>query len=331
MRGRIVLHEFPHRRLRRRALEYACLNAVTSLPMLLALACALIVPGPPRSSARIRTPQQVAESLLEADRAFAATEARTDMISTLSAMFVDSVIMPLPQNGFAKDKAAVIAALRTIPGAAAARVSWTPIRAGISADATHGFTFGYLTLSLPDSSRVSRKYMAYWAFVAGQWRVLAYKQGRAPGPAASMAMMPPALPTSIVGVRDDTPRAETLRHELMRAENSFSREAQRIGVGNAFAARGVADAVNMGGSASASFIVGAKAIARHVSRGNMAASDVVWGADTAIVASSGDLGITFGVIREKKPAVDSDPGAGYPFFTIWRRANDRSPWRYVAE
>ncbi len=308
---------------------------MTSLPMLIALACASMVPVPPRLSAPQRTPQrtpqQVAESLLEADRAFAVTAARTDMISTLSTMFVDSVIMPLPQNDFARGKSAVLAALRAIPGVAEARVSWTPIRAGLSADTTHGFTFGYLTLSSPDSSRISRKYMAYWVRDAGRWRVLAYKQGRSPGPATSMAVMPPALPSSIVSLRNDTQRDERLRHELMRAEDSFSITAQRIGVGNAFAALGVADAVNMGGAASSTFIVGAKAIAEHVSSGNMAASDVVWSADTAIVASSGDLGITFGVIRAKHPAAGSNPGTGYPFFTIWRRASKSSPWRYVAE
>ena len=229
--------------------------------MLIALACASIVPGPPRWSAPQRTPLQVAESLLEADRAFAVSAARTDMLSTLSTMFADSVIMPLPQSGFARGKAAVLSALSAMPRGAEARVTWTPIRVGISADATHGFTFGYLTLSSPDSSRVSRKYMAYWVSDAGRWRALAYKRGRAPGPAASVAMMPPALPASIVTIRDDAPRDERLRHELMHAKNSFSLTAQRVGVGNAFAALGVADAVNMGGSASATFSVGAQTIA----------------------------------------------------------------------
>jgi ketosteroid isomerase-like protein len=305
---------------------------VTALRLLIAVACALIIPAPPQLAAQPRTPQQVAESLLEADRAFSTAAARTDMIATLSTMFVDSVIMPLPQTGFAKGRSAVLAALRALPGVADARVTWTPIRAGISADAAHGFTFGYVTLHAPDSSRVSRKYMAYWVRDdAGPWRVIAYKQGRAPGPPPAATLMAAALPSAIISSRANPSRLRVLRHELMRAEDAFSQEAQRIGVGNAFAALGAADAVNMGGSASSSFVVGAQAIATHVARGDMAASDVVWGADTAFVASSGDLGITFGVIREKKPEAGSDPGAGYPFFTIWRRAGPTAPWRYVAE
>ena len=304
---------------------------MNTLPILVTLAMTSLVPAVRSPSTLRETPRQVAESLLEADRAFGRAATTTDMLSALDAMFANDVVMPLPQNSFAKGKPAVLAVLREMPGNVAARASWTPIRAGISADATHGFTFGYLTVHTQEGSRVDRKYMAYWMRDAGVWRVLAYKQGRAPGPPPAMDVMAPALPAAIVRIRPDPSRARALRHDLMHAEDSFALEAQRIGVGNAFAARGAADAVNMGGSASASFIVGARAIATHVAQGNMAASDVMWGADTAFVASSGDLGITFGVIREKKPAAGSDPAAGYPFFTIWRRVGPKAPWRYVAE
>ena len=46
----------------------------------------------------------------------------------------------------------------------------------------------------------------------------------------------------------------------------------------------------------------------------------------ALVASSGDLGVTVGYIRTKdgsRPPV--------PFFTVWRRDSPASPWRYIAE
>ncbi len=304
---------------------------MTRLPLLVAIGWAALTPVPFRQTTARETPQLVAQSLLDADRAFANAAARTDMIAALSTMLTDSAMMPLPQGGFAKGKSAVLAALRALPGAATARASWTPIRAGISADGAHGFTFGYLTLQSPDSPSVSRKYMTYWTRDSGVWRALAYKQGRAPGPPLATTLMPPALPSALVTVRRDSSRLTTLRQQLMRAEDAFSREAQRIGVGNAFASLGTSDAVNMGGSASASFVVSAAAIAKHVARGDMSASDVVWGADTAFIASSGDLGITFGVIREKHPAAGSDPMAGYPFFTIWRRAGPSAPWRYVAE
>ena len=276
------------------------------------------------------TPSQVAQSLLDADRAFAASGARRDLLTALSAMFADGVIMPTPQGGFAKGKSAVRAAIRATPDTTA-RASWVPIRVGISADGTHGFTFGYMTLHKPDRTQVSLKYMAYWVRQAGVWRVLAYKRGRSAGPAPDMRLMPPALPTTMVAVRRDASLIASLRRELMRHEDSFSQTAQRVGLGNAFARFGSSDAVNMGGAASATYVVGASAIATLVASGDMNTSAVTWGADTAFVASSGDLGITFGVIRAKALPAGSDPDAGSSFFTIWRRADRRSPWRYVAE
>lgn len=277
------------------------------------------------------TPQQVAQSLLDADRAFSAAGARTDLLSALSPMFADGVMMPTPQGGFASGKAAVIAAIRATPDATTARASWVPIRVGISADGEHGFTFGYMTLLKPDSSRVPLKYMAYWVREAGAWRVLAYKRGRSAGAAPEASLMRPALPSALVAVRRDATLITTLRHDVMRAENAFSQEAQRIGLGNAFAAFGLPDAVNMGGAGSATFVVGAQAIAQQVGGGDMTSSTVTWGADTAFVASSGDLGITFGVIRAKNPPAGSAPAPGFAFFTIWRRADVKSPWRYLAE
>ena len=285
----------------------------------------------PLSRATVETPQQVAQSLLVADRAFASAGARGDVLTALTPMFADGVIMPTPQGTFAMGKAAVLAAIRSSPDATTARVSWTPIRVGISADGEHGFTFGYMTLVRPDSTRVPLKYMAYWVREAAGWRVLGYKRGRSPGAASDTAPMSPSLPTSLIAARRDPAWIATQRRDLMNAENSFSQQAQKIGLGNAFAAYGLPDAVNMGGPASPAFVVGASTIAKSIGGDDMTASTVNWGADTAFVASSGDLGITFGVIRANKPPAGSDPAAGSPFFTIWRRANVQSPWRYVAE
>ena len=43
-----------------------------------------------------QTPQQIADELLAADRAFAGASAKTDLISGLSAMFASDVAMPTP-------------------------------------------------------------------------------------------------------------------------------------------------------------------------------------------------------------------------------------------
>jgi ketosteroid isomerase-like protein len=287
------------------------------------------VPG--RGSKVQATPAQVAESLMEADRSFAARASRSDMVTAMSAMFADGVIMPAPAGVFAMGKNAVIVALRASPDAATSRVSWTPVRAGVSSDGEHGFTIGYMTQRKADSSRVALKYMAYWVRDRGIWRVVAYKRARADGPPPDTSRMAPVLPFLITRVPQDAAAMTALRRDLMAAEKAFSDEAQTIGLGNAFGKFGREDAVNMGGPASPTFLVGASSIAKLVGGADMNASPVTWNADTAFVASSGDLGITFGVIRRKNlpPGEPAQPGSS--FFTIWMRADAKSPWRYVAE
>jgi hypothetical protein len=239
--------------------------------------------------------------------------------------------MPTPPGGFAIGKTAVLAAVRAAPDAAASRATWTPIRAGISADGLHGFTFGFFTVHKADSTRVAQKYIAYWLRERGAWRVLAWKRGRSAGPPTDLTPMAPALPSRLVAPVIRAATIAALRHDLMHAESTFSAEAQRRGLGTAFATFGSADAVNMGGASSPDFVVGASAIAALVAGGDMRASPVTWGADTAFVASSGDLGITFGTIRPNGATTPGGAGSGTPFFTIWRRADPRAPWRYVAE
>ena len=114
------------------------------------------------------------------------------------------------------------------------------------------------------------------------------------------------------------------------AEKAFSDEAQKVGLGAAFAKNGRADAVNMGGPKAVSFVVGAEAIGRAVGEGSPTdRSEVEWRADRVLVASSGDLGITFGMIRFHEPKKGQP--AAVPFFTIWRRDDTSLPWRYIAE
>ena len=293
--------------------------------LLLVLAIAF---APPTHHAAL-TPQQVAQSLLDADRAFAKAASKTDMIGALASMFSDGVLMAAPPTGLVIGKAAVVATVSRQPDVATSHATWTPIRVGVSQDGQHGFSFGYFTMINADGARVPQKYMAYWVRENNSWRVMAYKRGRAVSAATDTAVMKAAIPATITAPITNAASITALRHALMKAESSFSDEAQRVGLGNAFATFGTDDAVNMGGPASPHFAVGANAIARFVSGGDMKASTVRWSADTALVASSGDLGITFG--RIQSTGADASPGPGFPFFTIWRRANAQSPWRYVAE
>jgi ketosteroid isomerase-like protein len=277
------------------------------------------------------TPQMAVADLLQADRAYAAASAKTDVVTGLSAMFADDVVMPVPGNRFAEGAKQAIEALRSNPDNAKSRAEWVPIRGGVSADGRHGFTFGFMTLNQPDGARVALKYLSYWIKRPDGWRVAAYKRGRAAPGQAPRDPMPPALPARMVAPTADAAVIERYRDSLDKAERAFSDDAQRIGLGAAFAQYGSADAVNMGGPNEAGFVVGSQAIGRAVSQGGPpTGSALSWAPDKVIVASSGDLGVTIGMIRRNTPAEPGQPSA-FPFFTIWRRASPDDPWKYVAE
>lgn len=286
--------------------------------------------SPDGAEAAAPTPAEVAEALLAADRAFAEAAAGTDLVSALTAMFADGVVMPTPAFTFAEGVEEATRALEADALNRASRAIWAPIRAGVSADGRHGFTFGYMTVHRPDSSTVAVKYLAYWIGGPDGWRVAAYKRGLRADEPVDTTPMAPSLPNALVAPVSDEAVIAAHRESLIGAERAFSDEAQEIGLGAAFARHGSADAVNMGGG-TAAWVVGAEAIGASLgARGPETSSPVTWAADHgARVASSGDLGVTFGWIRSNEPA----PGApvdGFPFFTIWRRAAD-GVWRYIAE
>jgi len=279
-----------------------------------------------------QSPQSVADELLAADRAASVAGAKTTVIPALTAMFAPDVAMQAPVVGFARGLAAATEALRGNPDNIDGRIEWLPVRSGISADGQHGFTFGFMTLRRPDGTTVPVKYLAYWVKRDGRWEVAAYKRRLRPAGDVNTTVLAPSLPAQLQPVASDAATLAGHRQSLIAAEQAFSDEAQTIGIGAAFAKYGSADAMNMGGPNDAVFVMGADAIGKAVGGTEPSStSPVNWSADSAIVASSGDLGVTFGYIRQNAPAGTSPAQPPVPFFTIWRRANPTAPWRYVAE
>ena len=281
-----------------------------------------------------RTPRGIVDELLAADRSFAAAAAKTTLVPALTAMFADDVLMPtpLPEPGFARGKAQATAALTTNPANATARVEWAPVRGGISADGHHGFTVGYMTLHGGDGKTQSIKYVAYWTREADGWRVAAYRRTGSDHPPTSRKMLPPVLPAHVVAPTADAAMIAKHKATLEAAEKAFSDEAQTIGLGPAFAKHGSPDAVNVGPRTRGDFVVTAAEIGKTIGAGSEGKpSPVSWAADEgSIVSSSGDLGVTFGYIRQHSAPREGQPGA-VPFFTIWHRPDVNSPWRYIAE
>jgi ketosteroid isomerase-like protein len=278
-----------------------------------------------------RTPQQAVEELLAADREFAKASAETDLVTGISAMFADDVAMPIPGSQFARGKDAARAALQANPDNAGARAEWSPIRGGVSADGQHGFTVGYMTVTKKDGPRVPVKYVAYWVRQPAGWRIAVYKRVRAAEAPVSPQMMPPSLPARLVPATTDAATIEEYRKSLDAAERAFSAEAQKIGLGPAFAQNGHPDAVNVGPPTRPEFVKGADEIGKAVSGGSTSTDPgLSWAPDHVIVASSGDLGVTTGLIQPNAGPDGKLPPA-IPFITVWRRATPQNAWRYIAE
>jgi ketosteroid isomerase-like protein len=296
---------------------------------LLSALVALLIASP----AAARSARADVEALIAADRAFSAAAAGAPSAADgLAAMLDAEVVMPVPGSGHSVGRDAVTAALRANPGLREGRAAWTPIRGGISADGTQGFTFGYLTLSGGDPARRNRKYLSYWVRRPAGWRVAAYRQIVRPEGAVPLFMLAPSLPAFAARpgarARARAPaRIEAQRRSLYAAEQAFSERAQRVGLRAAFREYGADDAINM--AAGAGFTIGRDAISQAVAPA-AATSPVRWSTERSFVAASGDLGVSIGTIHANAPAADDRPSS-FPFFTIWRRDRPGGPWRYVAE
>ena len=272
------------------------------------------------------TPAALADELMAADRAFAASAAGANLVDALLGMFRDDVTMNWPK-GFARGRDEARAALLTNAANADSRLSWTPLRAGVSADGLHGFTLGVMTMTLPDQTVRPLKYMAYWIRDASGWKVAAYKRAPAGAGPTPTEVFAPSLPSRLVAPVTDQAVIDAHRVSLTSAEKAFSDDAQVMGVGPAFVKWGRDDATNFGDPTSPGYTVGAAAIGAGVGgQSRPGPTTIEWSAERALVASSGDLGITFGYIRAKD---GSRPP--FPFFTIWRRDGPSAPWRYIAE
>jgi ketosteroid isomerase-like protein len=261
--------------------------------------------------------------VLAVERGLAASGAVLPLPDALGAQFAGDVVMQLPTGTFARGKDAAVAALRADPAAADTPVRWQPSGGGVSADGTHAFTYGVVTVG-GDTAPAAAKYLAYWTLTPAGWRVAAYKQLRITG-ATPKPMAFHVLPTGMALPPGDH------RTGLLQAERDFAADAQLIGLGPAFRKHGSPDAVNLG-TGDGDFVVGNDAIARFFGgAAQAAASPVDWSPDEgAIVASSGDLGVNIGYIWVKVPPRDGRDRV-IPFFTVWHRAAPDAPWRYVAE
>ncbi len=265
--------------------------------------------------------------LLRADAQLAKAAETLDPAAGIASMLAEDARL-YARGGPYKGRAAALEALKANPANQGKKASWRSVKSGISGDGTHGFTFGYLTVDGADPATAKRRYLAYWIKGSQGWRVAAFKQAIRPAGEADIAALPQAIPADAAhAAHRQKPDPVQARQGLIHAEKAFSDRAQVAGIGAAFTENGRSDAIN---NSPPALLVGAAAIGAAVSGGETGPSPVEWSADDALVAPSGDLGITFGTIRPTVPVTGDKPTA-IPFFTIWMRDGPDQPWRYVAE
>lgn len=272
------------------------------------------------AAAKPADPRVALEELLTADRTFSDNAGKAaEPVGGIAPMFDADVVMPSPK-GHAVGREAVLALFRENPSYKDGQVSWAPIRGGISADGTQGFTYGFLSVTSGDPARRERKYLAYWIKRPDGWRVVAYRQQVREAGDVSKEMLPPSLPAF-----NAEPAADSSAHQqsVAAAEKAFSDRAQVVGLKQAFGEFGREDAMNMYGGAG--FAYGLDAVTAGFKEGDP--TTIHWGTERSFAASSGDLAVSIGTIRPN----DSKDGAGFPFFTVWRRDGPDLPWRYIAE
>ena len=238
--------------------------------------------------------------------------------------------MPAP-GGYAYGSQNAIDALKANPANAGAKATWSPARVAISRDGFHGFTAGFMTITRADGSVAPAKYLAYWVNQkpAG-WRVAVYKRTPAkvaPGDVKVTYLLPENIMFSMLS----SAKYEKDRESLMNAETSFAAEAQQIGLEPAFKKYGSPDAINLGGPNAQTFFWGNEEIATAVGQNEPATgSSVNWGPEKAIIAVTGDFGVTMGYITPNKPGPDGKTPSRQPFFTIWKK-DGNGAWNYIAE
>jgi ketosteroid isomerase-like protein len=289
--------------------------------MLRALLLAFLFVATPAAA---KSSQAALDALLAADCAFAAASAKGEPLAGVMAMMDDDVTVPIPGKGLIHGKAAVTEAYRGCPCFKDGHVTWAPVRGGISADGTQGFTYGFLNASAGDPAKRNRKYLAYWIRRPVGWRVVAYRHIPREAGDVSTAMFAPALPTFTAKV--DARRIAANQASLAAAEKAFSDRAQVVGLKRAFGEYGRPDAMNM--YAGAGFAYGLDAVVANFKEEGPA--KVHWSTERSFVASSGDLGVSIGMIRPNTPPKAGEP-EGFPFFTVWKRERPGAPWRYIAE
>ena len=280
-------------------------------------------PSPQRAPAALSAAQIAArQSLLAADSSLSLAASRSlhDAIASGASNDVVMLMPSLPRIG---TRDSVLAALDSLNSITNRTLSWRPIRAEISADATRGYSYGYgrrVARSDTLTSVVPIQYLAFWRREASEWKLVAWliSAGGADAPAAAPEACAHPGPPEYVATNDSTAIA-TVR----AADLDFSARSQKNGAGEAFREFVAPDGAQVGTGMS-EITCGRDAVAKGLSP--LGAGALIWAPRVADAAPSGDLAFTSGdaIIHIGKDTSYSN------YLTVWKRRADGT-WRFVAD
>lgn len=268
-------------------------------------------------------------ALVEAERAFSRLSQREGLRAAFLAYLAEDAVLfrpgPVPGREF-------IAARPSPP----VELTWWPVYAEVAASGDLGYTTGPYVLREtgkgPGGETQLGYYLTVWRRQAdAAWKVVADLGVTTPPPVGSDAAAGGEVGHGRIGGgvpagKGHAELAEAAQHALQAADRGFGGDATAHGARAAYMAV-IADEARFyrDGEPPA---VGREAIGRLLASHPQRASS--WEPTAAVVASSGDLGYTYGktaVMEPGKPGRIRQPGL---YFRIWERQGD-GPFKIVVD
>lgn len=259
-------------------------------------------------------------ALVEAERAFSRLSQREGVRAAFLAYLAEDAMLfrpgPVPGREF-------IAARPSPP----VELTWWPVYVEVAASGDLGYTTGpYVLRETGPGQRGETQngyYLTVWRRQAdGAWKVVADLGATTPPPAGSDAagagVEHGRIGGGAPGGQGSAERAEAAQHALLAADRGFGGDATVHGARAAYMAV-IADEARFyrDGAPPA---VGREAVGRLL--GAYAQRSTSWEPTAAVVASSGDLGYTYGktaVMGPGRPGRIRQPGL---YFRVWERQGD---------
>ena len=283
----------------------------------------------PQTASAVAAPQPLSAAQLSARNTLLAADSALSLVANhslhdaIASGASDDVVMLMPTLARIGTRDSVLAALDSLNAKTVRTLAWHPIRAELSADNTHGYTYGYgrrVAHSDTLTSVVPIQYLSFWRRESNNWKLVAWliSAGGADAPAtAPAACAHPGAPTYTAS--HDSTAIATVR----AADLDFSALSVKSGAGPAFGEFVALDGASIGTGAT-EITCGRDAVAKSLAP--LGPGALTWAPRVADAAPSGDLAFTSGDAIIK----DSGETSYSNYLTVWKRQSN-GQWRVVAD